>query len=75
MTVDAASATRRLNPRTSTSGRERYFHTLAAITILLVTFVGFMPFYFKGQGMAGREIAPQLFPLVLVHGSLMTSDY
>jgi len=52
---------------------ERYFHVVAAGTALLITFVGFMPFYLKGEGMAGRQIAPELFPLVLVHGALMTS--
>ena len=74
MSVEVArSAGGRLPPRTVTSNLECYFYSVAAITILTITFVGFMPFYFEGEGMAGRKIAPQLFPLVLVHGSLMTS--
>ena len=51
---------------------ERYSHSIAAITLVLITLVGFMPFYLAGKGMAGRQIAPELFPLVLVHGGLMT---
>ncbi|HEX6314366.1 MAG TPA: hypothetical protein VFZ73_05880 [Gemmatimonadaceae bacterium] len=73
MSVEIAAAQRGLRPRSVSSDRERYFHTVAAITMLLLTLVGFMPFYLKGTGMAGREISPQLFPLVLAHGSLMTS--
>ena len=50
----------------------RYSHSVAAIAILVITLAGFMPFYSAGEGMGGRQIAPELFPLVLVHGGLMT---
>ena len=73
MSVDVTSAHRPLRPRTASSDRERYFHTLAAIMMLTVTVIGFMPFYIAGKGMEGREISTELFPLVLAHGSLMTS--
>jgi hypothetical protein len=38
----------------------------------MVTLVGFHLFYLAGEGMRGRKISPSLFPLVLVHGALMT---
>jgi hypothetical protein len=52
---------------------ERYFYSFAAIILLSLTFAGFHPFYLRGEGMAGRKISPQLFPLVLVHGAAMTA--
>lgn len=52
---------------------ERYFHSISAIIILLITLAGFWPFYIAGEGMRGRKISPQLFPLVLVHGTAMTA--
>lgn len=73
MSIGVARAQRPLRARTASPDRDRYFHTVAAITILLLALVGFMPFYVEGKGMGGREISPQLFPLVLAHGSLMTS--
>ena len=39
----------------------------------MVTLVGFHPFYLAGEGMRGRKVSPELFPLVLVHGALMTT--
>ncbi len=51
----------------------RYFFGTAAILILVIMFLGFQPFYFKGEGMGGRKIAADLFPLVLVHGLAMTA--
>ena len=51
----------------------RYFHSTAAIVMLVIVLVGFQPFYFKGEGMGGRIISAQLFPLVLVHGALTTA--
>ena len=51
----------------------RYFHSTAAIALLVIVFVGFQPFYFRGEGMGGRIISAQLFPLVLVHGAFTTA--
>ncbi len=51
---------------------ERYFYSVAAITMLLITFAGFQPFYLAGEGLRGRNISPELFPLVL-HGAAMTA--
>jgi hypothetical protein len=51
----------------------RYFHSIAAMVMLVTALVGFHPFYLKGEGMAGRRISAELFPLVLVHGTLITA--
>ena len=52
---------------------DRHFYSSAAVVILIVTLVGFHPFYLAGEGMSGRKVSPQLFPLVLAHGALMTA--
>jgi len=51
----------------------RYFYSVAAIILLLITFKGFQPFYLAGEGMGGRKISPQILPLVIVHGTAMTA--
>jgi hypothetical protein len=71
-TAEASSEAVRL-PRVAATRSDRYFYTLAAVAILIVTLVGFHPFYGAGEGMRGRQISPPLFPLVLVHGVLMTA--
>jgi hypothetical protein len=38
---------------------ERYFYSIAAIIVLLITFAGFQPFYLGGEGMGGRKMSPQ----------------
>jgi hypothetical protein len=52
---------------------ERYFYTTAALGMLVVTFLGFHPYYLAGQGMGGRQISPDLFSLVLVHAIALTA--
>ena len=51
---------------------ERYFYSTAALVMLAITFAGFHPYYLAGEGMRGRHIAPELFPLVLVHAIALT---
>lgn len=51
----------------------RYFHVAAALVMLAVMLAGFHPFYLRGGGMARRQIAPDLLPLVVVHGAAMTA--
>jgi hypothetical protein len=60
-------------PRVAATRADRYFYSIAAVVILMVTLVGFHPFYLAGEGMRGRKVSPQLLPLVLVHGALMTT--
>jgi hypothetical protein len=50
----------------------RYFYGVAATLVAVITFIGFHPFYLAGEGMAGRRISAEIFPLVLVHGALLT---
>ena len=50
-----------------------YFYGATAIAMLLVMVAGFHPFYFRGEGMAGRRISTQLLLLVTAHGAAMTS--
>ncbi len=59
--------------RTRSNRSQRYFYSVAATVILMITLVGFQPFYFRGEGMGGRKISPQLFPLVVLHGASMTA--
>ncbi len=35
---------------------ERYFYSIAAVVILIITLVGFHPFYLAGEGLRGRKI-------------------
>lgn len=51
---------------------ERYFYSTAAFVMLAITFAGFQPYYLAGEGMSGRQIAPELFTLVLVHAVALT---
>ena len=46
---------------------ERYFYSTAALVMLGITFAAF-----AGEGMSGRQIAPELFALVLVHAVALT---
>lgn len=47
---------------------DRIFYSSAAGIILVLTFVGFQPYYLRGQGFGDRTIAPEMFWWVLVHG-------
>jgi hypothetical protein len=62
-----------LTPRAVSMKQARYFYSISATVILLITLAGFWPFYLAGEGMQGRKISPQLFPLVAVHGTAMTA--
>jgi uncharacterized membrane protein YozB (DUF420 family) len=54
---------------------DRMFYSTAAVLILLITVVGFFPFYTSGHGEGGRVIAPGIYPVVLVHGMGVTAWY
>jgi hypothetical protein len=41
--------------------------------MLMLTLVGFQPYYLRGEGFGGRTIAPDLFLLVLIHGVATTA--
>ena len=63
--------TRPIRARPTTPAR--YFFVTAAITMLAVMVAGFHPYYLRGEGLAGRKIAPELATLVFVHGAAMTA--
>src|SRR5882724_8629944 len=54
---------------------DRYFYSTAAALILVIMFCGFMPFFLSGHGQNGRIIAPDIFPVVVVHGLGITAWY
>jgi uncharacterized membrane-anchored protein len=65
-----------LDDRTSPSDRPsagaRLFHTLAAALLCVMMLVGFQQFYFHGRAYPGRDLAPPIRTLRIVHGSSMT---
>lgn len=50
-----------------------YFFAITAGVMLLLVVAGFYPYYLRGEGMGGRQIARPLATLVLVHGGAMTA--
>jgi hypothetical protein len=68
---DATQRLRGAGARPTTPAR--YFFAAAAVAMLAIMAAGFHPYYLRGEGMAGRAIAPELATLVLVHGAAMTA--
>lgn len=54
---------------------DRYFYSTTAALILIITIAGFFAFYTTGQGSGGRIIAPEIMPVVIVHGLGITAWY
>lgn len=48
--------------------RSRWFHTIAAAVLLVLTVAGFHQFYVHGRAHPGRELTPEIRTLVIVHG-------
>jgi hypothetical protein len=55
------------------STAERAFYSVASITLLILTVIGFRFFYLHGQAFPGRELTPPIRALLITHGMLMTS--
>jgi hypothetical protein len=55
------------------AAHNRLFYSGAAGLILVMMFWGFMQYYLHGKAFGGREIAPPMRTLVLVHGIAMTA--
>lgn len=68
ISLDGVRATtgNKLNPA-------RLFYAAAATIMLAVTVMGFQQFYLHGRAVGGRPISPQILPLVIAHGVLMSS--
>ncbi len=61
-----------MNP---SSKSDRFFYSTAAALNLVIVVIGFMPFYARGHGQHERIIAPEIFSLVVVHGTAITAWY
>jgi hypothetical protein len=53
--------------------RARLFYSAAAALLLLLAFVGFRQFYLYGKAYPGRELAPPIRTLLIVHGVAMSA--
>jgi hypothetical protein len=51
----------------------RLFYSAAALTLLVLTFIGFRFFYLHMQACPGRPLTPPIHTLLIVHGVLMTA--
>jgi hypothetical protein len=60
-------------PISKKAAHNRLFYSFAAGLIGVMMFWGFMQYYLHGKGAGGREIAPPIRTLVLVHGIVMTA--
>lgn len=61
-------------PPTSRSQQPaRYYFTATAALLLVLTFLGFQPYYLHGLAHGGREIAPPMKAIVLAHAVAMSA--
>lgn len=51
----------------------RLFYSGAAGLILVMMFLGFAQYYLHGRGFGGRELAPPIRTLIMLHGIAMTA--
>jgi Na+/citrate or Na+/malate symporter len=51
----------------------RYFYSMSAILMLVLTLIGFHHFYLLGESYPGRPITPPIRGLVITHGIAMTA--
>lgn len=71
MTSHADTASLEQSQRPASIARSRFW-LVAASLMLVLTIIGFAPFYLRGNGFGERSITPWLVPLVVVHGAAMT---
>ncbi|MEC4749794.1 hypothetical protein [Methylomicrobium sp. Wu6] len=57
----------------TTLNRARLFYTGAALILLLLMLIGFQQFFLHGKAYPGREIAPQIRTLIILHGLTMSA--
>jgi len=63
-----------MNTQTPTKPtHNKLFYSIASITLLVLTFIGFRFFYLHGQAFPGRPLTPPIRTLVIAHGLLMTA--
>jgi len=72
-TIQADRTIPRPHKHVSSTRPAPYFFAITAGVMLLLVVAGFYPYYLRGEGMRGRQIARPLATLVLVHGGAMTA--
>ncbi|HSI37303.1 MAG: hypothetical protein ACAI43_10230 [Phycisphaerae bacterium] len=55
------------------SSHNRWFYSVASLSLLVLVIIGFMPFYLQGKAFPGRPLTPPIRTLIIVHGCLMTA--
>lgn len=58
---------------TTKPAHNRLFYSVASITLLVLTFIGFRLFYLHLQAFPGRPLTPPIHTLLIIHGVLMTA--
>ena len=53
--------------------RARLFYSGAAASLLILAFLGFQQFYLHGKAYPGRELAPPIRTLLILHGIAMSA--
>ena len=56
----------------TTRSHNRWFYSVASLSLLVLTFIGFQLFYLHGQAYPGRPLTPPIRTLIIIHGCLMT---
>lgn len=51
----------------------RWFYSIASLTLLVLTFIGFRLFYLHLQAYPGRPLTPPIRTLLIIHGVSMTA--
>ncbi len=59
-------------PSSGASFLQRWFYSLASLSLLVLMFVGFQMFYLQGMAYPGRPLTPPIRTLLIVHGVMMT---
>lgn len=54
-------------------GIGRFFYSGASVVILILSFLGFQEYYLHGRAFPGRDIAPPLHTLIVLHAIAMTA--
>lgn len=62
-----------MNSTSGSGGAARFFYPVSAFLMAALTAAGFIQFYAHGMAYPGREIAPPIKTLVMVHGISMTA--
>jgi hypothetical protein len=61
------------SPLPVTLSHSRWFYSVAALSLLVLMFLGFQLFYLQGKSYPGRPITPPIRTVIIIHGCLMTA--